>query len=85
MPHIFCTLLGMPMLLSVLLAILCTGLIGILYERIALRPLRLKNMPKFCFLICTIGVSIVLENILFVTLGSEARLYPTIGCGRRVL
>ena len=80
--YIFCTLLGLPMLVSAVLAILSTGLIGILYERIALRPLRLKNLPKFCFLICTIGVSIVLENILFVTLGSEARLFPTIAEGK---
>jgi len=76
--YILCTLLGLPLLPSAVLAIGATGLVGVAYERIALRPLRLRNLPKFCFLICTIGVSIVLENILFVTMGSEARLYPTL-------
>ena len=76
--YILCTLLGVPLLPGAVIAVALTGAVGILYERIALRPLRLRNLPKFCFLICTIGISIVLENILFVTMGSEARLYPTL-------
>ena len=80
--YILNVLLGVPLLPAIVLAIVLTGGIGILYERIALRPLRLRNLPKFCFLICTIGASIVMENILFVTMGSEARLYPTLMEGR---
>lgn len=69
--------LGIPGLLAFFLAVVLTGLIGIIYERLALRPLRIRNLPKFCFLISTIGVSYFLENIFFVFLGSESRLYPT--------
>lgn len=69
--------LGMSGLPAFLLAVLLTGILGIAYERLALRPLRIRNLPKFYFLICTIGVSYFLENIFFVFLGSESRLYPT--------
>ena len=69
--------LGIPGLVSFFLAVVLTGILGIAYERLALRPLRIRNLPKFCFLICTIGVSYFLENIFFVFLGSESRLYPT--------
>ena len=69
--------LGMPGLPAFFLAVVLTGILGIAYERLALRPLRIRNLPKFYFLICTIGVSYFLENIFFVFLGSESRLYPT--------
>lgn len=76
--YILNVLAGVPIPVAALFAIVLTGFIGIMYERITLRPLRLRNLPKFCYLICTIGVSIIMENILFVIMGSEARLYPTI-------
>ncbi len=76
--YILYALAGLPLWVAFLVAVLVTGVVGILYERITLRPLREKNQPKFAMLICTIGTSIVLQNIFFLTMGSETRQYPTI-------
>lgn len=82
--YIFAVLCGMNWGLAFVLSVVATGVIGILYERIALRPLRLKNLPKFFSLICTIGVSIFLQNVVFLFMGSETRLYPTLFEGQYV-
>ncbi len=76
--YIFTVSLGLPMLLSFVFSVLLTGLIGITYERITLKPLRARKQPKFAMLICTIGTSTVLQNIFFLAMGSQTRQYPTL-------
>ncbi len=76
--YIFVTLLHIPMPLSFIFTILATGAVGALNERLTIRPLRAKNRPKFAMLICTIGTSIVLQNVFFLLMGSETKQYPTI-------
>ncbi len=76
--YVFSVMLGIPGIPAFILAILATGLIGILYERLTLKPLRDRKLPKFAMLICTIGTSITLQNIFFLLLGSETRMYPTL-------
>ena len=66
--YIFVTLLHIPMPLSFIFTILATGAVGALNERLTIRPLRAKNRPKFAMLICTIGTSIVLQNVFTVLL-----------------
>lgn len=75
---IFVSLAMLPMWLGFILCVLLTGLIGIVYERLTIRPLRVRKQPKFAMLICTIGTSIVLQNIFFLTMGSETKQYPTL-------
>lgn len=76
--YIFVSLLGMPTLIAFLLAILAGGLLGVLIEKLFFRPLRVCKQPKIYSMICSIGVSIILQNIMFLTMGSETRKYPTI-------
>ena len=76
--YIFVTLLHIPMPLSFNFTILATGAVGALNERLTIRPLRAKNRPKFAMLICTIGTSIVLQNVFFLLMGSETKQYPAI-------
>ncbi len=76
--YIFSILTGLPLWLAFICTIVLTGLVGIAYERITIRPLRIRKQPKFAMLICTIGTSIVLQNIFFLTMGSETRQYPTL-------
>ncbi|MCI8661166.1 MAG: branched-chain amino acid ABC transporter permease [Lachnospiraceae bacterium] len=83
--YIFVTLLHIPMPLSFLLTILATGAVGALNERLTIRPLRAKNRPKFAMLICTIGTSIVLQNVFFLLMGSETKQYPTIAENQSIL
>lgn len=82
--YIFSVVVGMPIPLAFVLSIIATGIVGIIYERITLQPLRVRKQPKFAMLICTIGTSIVLQNIFFLTMGSETRQYPTIFEGKYV-
>lgn len=82
--YILAVLVGMPLWVAFLCTILLTGLIGVAYERITIRPLRIRKQPKFAMLICTIGTSIVLQNIFFLTMGSETRQYPTLFEGKYI-
>ncbi len=50
------------------------GLLGVLIERLALRPLR--SVPGPSAMITTIGVSYILFNLVLLTVGAEARNYP---------
>ncbi len=50
------------------LVMLTTGILGVLIERVAYR--RLRNAPRLAPLITAIGMSFLLEGIMFVTAGS---------------
>jgi branched-chain amino acid transport system permease protein len=50
------------------LTMVCTGMIGVLIERVAYR--RLRNAPRLAPLITAIGMSFFLEGVMFVAAGS---------------
>jgi len=56
------------------LAIALTGLLGVLLERGAYRPLR--RAPRISLLISAIAVSFLLENLVLVIAGGRARPFP---------
>src|SRR5215468_4719830 len=71
-------LYGLP-LLGVLAAafavtMLASGVLGVVIERLALRPLR--NVPGTAAMITTIGVSYILFNIILLTVGAGSENYP---------
>ena len=71
-------LTGLP-LVGVLLAafavtMLASGSIGVLIERVSLRPLRGVTGPAA--MITTIGVSYILFNLILVTVGADAKNFP---------
>lgn len=59
-----------------LVSMCASGILGAVIERLAYRPLRKTNrlMP----LISAIGVSLFLQNLFMLTLGPEAKPYPSI-------
>lgn len=63
--------------ISLLAVLILSGLLGIGYEKMTISPIRKANMPKFAGLISTMGVSIILQNVLFLTMGSTTKLYPS--------
>ena len=75
--YIYVSLFGIPMILAFPIAVFSGGFLGVMIDRLFLRPLRVCGQPKINSLICTIGVSIILQNIMFLAMGSETRLYPT--------
>ncbi len=72
------TLFGMPFWLALPLAIIGAGLLGVLNERLAYRPIRMRNSPLLYLMISSLGASIFLENFTIVTIGPTFRTYPDV-------
>jgi branched-chain amino acid transport system permease protein len=68
------TLFTFPWYLSFPLAVLATGLLGILLDRTAYKPLR--NAPRISLLISAIGASFLLENLAVVIIGGVPKAFP---------
>ena len=69
---------GLPlvgvMLAALVVTMLASGTLGVLIERLSLRPLR--NVKGPAAMITTIGVSYVLFNIVLLTVGADSKNYP---------
>ena len=71
--YILVSIAKLPLWLGFLLSVVLTGLIGVSYEWLTLRPLRERKQPKF-----------VLQNTFFLLMGSETRQFPTIFEGKSI-
>ena len=65
---------------SMLITMIVVGLLGVIIERVAYKPLR--NAPRLSLLITALGVSMILYNSVMVITGGEYRAYKT-GLGFR--
>src|SRR5580693_2975936 len=69
---------GLPlvavMLTALVVTMLSSGVLGVLIERLSLRPLR--NVKGPAAMITTIGVSYVLFNIILLTAGADSKNFP---------
>jgi len=69
---------GLPligvMLVALVVTMLSSGALGVLIERLSLRPLR--NVKGPAAMITTIGVSYVLFNIILLAVGADSKNYP---------
>jgi branched-chain amino acid transport system permease protein len=65
---------SLPWQVSFAVAILLTGLLGILIDRGAYRPIR--KSPRISALITAIGVSFLLENLGLVVIGGRPKTFP---------
>jgi len=68
-------LLGI-IVLSFVVSMLVMGVVGVVIERLAYRPLR--NAPRLAPLITAIGVSFILQNIVFVAISNSIVTIPQI-------
>ena len=66
------------LIIGVLLSVILTGILGILIDWTALRPLRDKNSLPISALITTIGISYIIQNGLMIVFGSERKSFPRI-------
>jgi branched-chain amino acid transport system permease protein len=69
-------LLGGVLLVTAVVAMLFCGLLGVVIERVAYRPLR--NAPRLAPLITAIGVSLILEDLAKLRFGSSFVGVPSI-------
>ncbi len=72
--------LSMGLFPAILIAILLSGLLALLVDKITLEPLRKKNAALISNLITTVGVSFIIQNILSVeyVFGSEKKVFPSL-------
>lgn len=66
----------MPLWGAMLLAMLATGLLGLIVDFLVLRPLRKRNAPHLAPMIATIGVAIMITNISQGIFGAENKRFP---------
>jgi branched-chain amino acid transport system permease protein len=75
--------LGLLILLMFLAAMVGSGALGVVIERVAYRPLR--TAPRIAPLISALGVSFFLQNAVLLTGGADIRSYETFDLGGGVL
>jgi len=71
----FCVDMGWPMWFGLIVVIILGALLGIVVERIAIRPFR--GVSAIGWMLSTIAVGIILRNVAMVTFGLYDRPFPT--------
>lgn len=66
--------LHLPLIPTLLVAMVVSALAGIIIEKIAYKPLR--NSPRIALLITAIGVSLFLQNAMRLLVGSNPKPFP---------
>ena len=74
--------LQLPFFVSVVLTIITAGLVGLLMERLTIKPL--KNPDLLLMIMITIAVSIVLRGVLMFFFGKDPYVYPSFTEGEPV-
>jgi len=67
--------LHLPLWLAAIISVLVVGVFGVLVERILVRPLRRSMLAV---LLITLAVALMIEQILLLIFGSEARNVPSL-------
>ena len=67
---------ALPVQISIPLVVALTVLLGFTVERVAYKPLR--SAPRMSVMISAIGVSYLLQNLMWYVTGGLAKQYPTI-------
>ena len=65
--------LHLPLWLAAIISVLFVGMFGVLIERILVRPLRRSMLAV---LLITLAVALMIEQVLLLIFGSEARNVP---------
>ena len=77
----YCALLlveqyALPLWMALLVAMLVTGLIGLVVDFLVLKPLRARNAPHLAPMIASIGVAVMLTNLAQGLFGAENKRFP---------
>ena len=72
------TQVRLPFALVISGSMAVAAVLGFLNERLAYRPLRVRNARPLYFMISAMGVSILMENLVYATLGAHFYSYPDI-------
>ena len=67
---------SIPIFPAMLLAMAASGAIAVIVDFLVLRPLRARNAPHLAPMIATIGVAILMTNLMQGWMGAEVRRFP---------
>lgn len=70
--------LHVPFVIAFFVATLVTGVVGVLLERVILRPMLRRKAPLLNLLIATLGMSVALQALAIIIWGREPIPYPPI-------
>lgn len=74
--HALLTRAGLPLLAAALIAIAIVAGLGVLVERLVVRPLWQRNATPFVMILATLAVQIVLERATLLLAGDQPRTLP---------
>lgn len=66
--------IGLPLYLSVIIAVAATTVIGVIFERLAINPL--KGSPQITLIIVTVGASLLIKNVAMILWGRDPQRLP---------
>lgn len=68
---------GLPFVIAIVLGSLLAGLTGVLLERLAFRPLRARGADPLLALVSSLGVALVIVNLVQYVVGAEILSFPS--------
>lgn len=71
------TRLGFPLWAAIAFAFAFAGLVGMLIDRLVLKPLRARNAPHLIPMIATIGLAIAINSLAQGLFGAENQRFPS--------
>src|SRR4029077_11561219 len=72
------TSLGLPMLVAGTFAIVAVAALGVVIERVVVRPLWDRNATMFVMILATLAAQIVVERLALIVAGDQPRTLPPI-------
>ncbi len=74
--QVLLTRAGMPLALAAIVAIAAVAAIGVVIERLVVRPLWNRNATMFVMILATLAVQIVIERATLIVVGDQPRTLP---------
>jgi len=71
--YFFKVWLGLPLFFSIILAVVCCAVLGCIMEIAVYRPLRDKNASALILLLASLGMYIVLQNVISMVFGDDTK------------
>src|SRR3990172_2662929 len=71
--YLYTTYCGLPLGASIVLAILSSTFLGMLTELLIYKPLRRKTSPPLVLLLSSLGLYIILQNIISMSFGDDTK------------
>src|SRR6201992_611203 len=70
---------GLPLPLSIVLAVVATVIIGLLIERLVIRPLWRRGVKDWTYIFMLFAVATVLPNLAMLGIGRDPLTFPSFG------